>query len=68
MSILDSPTLGDVDAVVAAGATFIVTPGVSESVAYASGRGVPVLIPGRTSRIRRRTRCRPSPRGALAGE
>ncbi|AMM31107.1 Putative aldolase [Sinomonas atrocyanea] len=36
-------TLEDVDAVIAAGATFVVTPSVSESVPYAAGRGVPVL-------------------------
>jgi 2-dehydro-3-deoxyphosphogluconate aldolase/(4S)-4-hydroxy-2-oxoglutarate aldolase len=36
-------TRGDVDAVLAAGAAFIVTPSVSESVAHAASRGVPVL-------------------------
>lgn len=36
-------TLEDVDVVVAAGATFIVTPAVTESVPYAAGLGIPVL-------------------------
>ncbi|GAB3280049.1 bifunctional 4-hydroxy-2-oxoglutarate aldolase/2-dehydro-3-deoxy-phosphogluconate aldolase [Sinomonas notoginsengisoli] len=36
-------TLEDVDSVVAAGATFVVTPSVSESVPYAAGQGIPVL-------------------------
>lgn len=36
-------TEDDVDAVAAAGADFVVTPAVTESVAYAAGRGLPVL-------------------------
>ncbi|BCT74585.1 2-dehydro-3-deoxy-phosphogluconate aldolase [Sinomonas cyclohexanicum] len=36
-------TLEDVDAVVAAGATFVVTPAVTEAVPYATGLGMPVL-------------------------